>query len=247
MAVTTREELKQYALRSLGSPVIQINVADSQLEDRLDEALQMYADQHYDATVESYMGYAVQQADLDNGYITLPNDVIYVVKMLSLVGSQANQFTVQWQVEAAAFATLTDVVGGGMVDYVLRKQNLAMVQQLLSGAKVITFSRHMNRVKIEGDYAHYLTVGDFVMFHCYKTIVAEDFPSIYNDTWLKKYTVALFKKQWGSNLGKFSEIVLLGGITLRGDAIFSEALEEIEKLEEQLEKKYTVPPAFFIG
>jgi hypothetical protein len=39
MAVTTRDGLKNYALRALGAPVLEINVDDDQIEDRIDEAL----------------------------------------------------------------------------------------------------------------------------------------------------------------------------------------------------------------
>ena len=51
----TRETLKQYALRALGKPVIEINVDDDQLEDRLDEALQYFAQYHYDGIRRTYL------------------------------------------------------------------------------------------------------------------------------------------------------------------------------------------------
>ena len=53
----TRETLKQYALRALGKPVIEINVDDDQLEDRLDEALQYFAQYHYDGIQRAYLKY----------------------------------------------------------------------------------------------------------------------------------------------------------------------------------------------
>ena len=53
----SRETLKQYALRALGKPVIEINVDDDQLEDRLDEGLQYFAQYHYDAIKRTYLKY----------------------------------------------------------------------------------------------------------------------------------------------------------------------------------------------
>jgi hypothetical protein len=52
---TTREAFKEYCLRSLGAPTIDINVDDEQLEDRIDDALQYYRDYHFDGTEETYL------------------------------------------------------------------------------------------------------------------------------------------------------------------------------------------------
>ena len=61
----SREQLKQYALRILGKPVIEINVDDDQLEDRLDEALQYFAQYHYDGIEKMYLKYQITQEDVD--------------------------------------------------------------------------------------------------------------------------------------------------------------------------------------
>lgn len=59
MAVTTREEFKQYCLRALGAPVIEINVDNDQVEDRIDEALKYYADYHFDGSSKIYLKHQV--------------------------------------------------------------------------------------------------------------------------------------------------------------------------------------------
>ena len=51
---STREELKQYCLRTLGQPVIEINVEDDQLEDRMDEGLQFFQEYHFDGVERMY-------------------------------------------------------------------------------------------------------------------------------------------------------------------------------------------------
>ena len=61
---------------------------------------------------------------------------------------------------------------------------------------------------------------------------------IYNDIFLKKYTIALFKKQWGQNLIKFEGMQLPGGATLNGRQIYDDGNTELERLDEELQLKY---------
>ena len=67
----SREQLKDYALRKLGFPVIDINVDDDQLDDRIDDALQKFRDFHYDGTEEIYLAHQVTSGDISNTYITV--------------------------------------------------------------------------------------------------------------------------------------------------------------------------------
>ena len=60
----SRAEFKEYCLRKLGKPVIEINVDDDQVEDRIDEALLYFADYHFDATEKVFYKYAIQENDL---------------------------------------------------------------------------------------------------------------------------------------------------------------------------------------
>ena len=70
---------------------------------------------------------------------------------------------------------------------------------------------------------------------------------VYDDMFLKKYTTALFKRQWGENLKKFSGIQMPGGVTLNGDQIYQEAVQEIAAIEQEMSLKYELPPSFMIG
>ena len=65
--------------------------------------------------------------------------------------------------------------------------------------------------------------------------------------WVKDYATSLIKKQWGMNMSKFQNVQLPGGVTLNGEKIYSDALEELEKLEEQLRSTYEEPPMDMIG
>jgi hypothetical protein len=85
MAVpTTRTEFKAYCLRRLGDPVIDINVDDEQVEDRIDDALKYYQDYHFDGTERVLVKHVVTASDKSNGYITLANSIIGVNSILDL-------------------------------------------------------------------------------------------------------------------------------------------------------------------
>ncbi len=64
MSVASREQLKQYALRALGSPVLEINVDDTQLEDRLDEALDYFVLYHYEGVEQMYLKAKINASEL---------------------------------------------------------------------------------------------------------------------------------------------------------------------------------------
>jgi hypothetical protein len=70
---------------------------------------------------------------------------------------------------------------------------------------------------------------------------------MWNDTWLKKYTTALIKRQWGTNLSKFDGMQLPGGVTINASKIYEEAQAEIEALDESLINSYSLPPDFCVG
>ena len=63
----SRSQLIEYAKRQLGAPVVEINVADEQCEDCLDDAFQMYQERHYDGVMKMPLKYKVTQADIDRG------------------------------------------------------------------------------------------------------------------------------------------------------------------------------------
>jgi hypothetical protein len=76
-------------------------------------------------------------------------------------------------------------------------------------------------------------------------------PATYSDVWsdlfLKKYSTALIKKQWGQNLIKFEGLQLPGGITLNGRQMYDDATAELERIEEEMQVKYELPVDFSVG
>ena len=109
------------------------------------------------------------------------------------------------------------------------------------------FSQLDNRLYIDMDWKNDLQEDEWLVIECYRKLDPASFGDIFNDIYLKRYTTALFKKQWGANLSKFNGVAMVGGVTLNGQQIFSEACADIEKLENELRTTYELNPAFMIG
>ena len=97
------------------------------------------------------------------------------------------------------------------------------------------------------DWANDLMVGEFLVIEAYRKMNPETHTDVYNDIFLKRYVTSLFKKQWGANLSKFDGVAMIGGVTLNGRQIYSEALSDIEKLETEIRSTFELNPAMMIG
>ena len=258
MAVpTSRDTHKDYCLRALGHPVIEINVDDDQLDDRIDESLQFYQEYHSDAMVRDLRKHQLIQADIDNGYVDVPDasGMFTVNNVFALSTSQTDEgmFSVDYQMHLSDIFNLTGRsygVGGydGLIHYELSQQYLSMVNRNISGMyEMIEFSRHMNRVIFHADVLSDLGVGQYIIIDGYTAIDPDTYTDVWNDMFLKRYTTALFKRQWGLNLIKFEGMQLPGGVTFNGRQIFDDANQEILKIEEEMQLRYEEPPHFFVG
>ena len=246
---STRQGLIDYCLRSLGAPVIEINLDEDQIDDRVDEAIQYYQTYHSDALVRTFVKHTLTEEDMENTYITLPEELIYVnrvfpLKQSSMMGTDL--FSVQYQMMMSDIYSLRDP--GSIVNYEITKQYMNMIELELNGmSQQIIFSRHQNRLSIAVDWKHTLQAGKIIIMEGYIALNPTDYPQIYNDMILKKYTKALLKRQWGQNLSKFEGMQLPGGVTINGSKIYEEAIAEIEKIEEEFELRYSMPTDFYIG
>jgi hypothetical protein len=97
------------------------------------------------------------------------------------------------------------------------------------------------------DWKNDLEEDEFIVIECYRRLDPNTYTDVFNDIYLKRYTTALFKKQWGANLSKFNGVAMVGGVTLNGQQIYSEALADIEKLETEIRSTFELNPAFMIG
>ena len=243
----SRQELADYCLRALGAPVVEINIDDDQLGDRIDEAFQFYREYHSDATIRRYRKHQVTATDVTNEYIDIPETFIHVSRVLPFqVTGGAGDFNVEYQI---MLNDIYDLRGpNSVLHYAMSQQHLALVDTLFDGKdQTVRFNRHMNRLFIETRWGTDIKAGEFIIIEGYETVDPATFTDVYNDIFLKKYLIALIKRQWGTNLKKFGGLQLPGGVEINGQQIYDEANEEIKEIEEQMQSRYEMPPLDFMG
>jgi hypothetical protein len=130
--------------------------------------------------------------------------------------------------------------------FVTTMQYIEMLQQLLDPEKQITFSRYANRLTLHMNWKDFVA-GQFLLIEAYRSTDPDLYTEVWNDTMLKRHTIALVKRQWGANLSKYDGINLPGNLTFNGQRIYSEAQEELEKIMEDYMTKYEEPPDFCTG
>lgn len=255
-SISNREEFKQYCLRRLGFPVIELNLDDDQIDDRIDDALQYWQDYHFDGTQKVYYIKAITQTDINNKYLNLTGakdtsnnymEIVGVTRIFPVQDSQASvsMFDLRYQLR---LNELYDFTSASYINYTLTAQHLRSLELLFSGEVPIRFQRHMQRLYIDWAWgASEAPVGTVVIAEAYANIDPAIYNRVWSDRWLKEYATALIKRTWGNNLKKFSGIQLPGGVTLNGDKIYEEAVGEIEKLESEMQSEYGSPLEFLMN
>lgn len=243
----TRDELAEYCLRALGAPVIEINLDEEQIDDRIDEAIQFYQEYHSDAVVRTFVKHEITQDTIDNREIELPDSVLSVTRIRGLNSSSlGGMFSVKYQMHLNDVAGLNGSNGGGLVNYEMTKQNLSLIDDIINGhSQQVSYSRHKNTIKIHSDIESYAGVGNFILIECYQTVDPNSYPEVYNDMALKELLTLLLKKQWGTNLIKFEGMQLPGGVTINGRPIYDDAVTDLKELKERWQLQYEAPVDFY--
>jgi len=267
---TTKATFKSYCLRALGFGVIDINVSDDQVDDRIDEALQYFAQYHYDGIEKMYLKYQVTEADITraasnttttatdtidstitasfgegNGFIPMPSSVVSVIQIFPFDDSSTNNmFDIRYQLR---LNDLYDFSSTSIIHYEMTMQQLDHLSHILVGEKPLRFNQHQNRLYIDMDWSHDVNAGEFLIIECYRKIDPASYSDIFDDIYLKRYATALIKRQWGANLSKFNGVAMLGGVTMNGEAIYSQAIEELNRLEEQIQLSFETPIDYMVG
>jgi len=276
----SRSEFKNYCLRQLGAPVLEINVADEQIDDIIDDSLQYFHERHFDGVIRTYLKYQVTQDDIDRGkgpgqsgvtgittttatatidgasmqfdweensnYLQVPPSVIGVEKVFHFDGSQSmssGMFSIKYQL------FLNDIYFWGameMLTYNMTRTYLADLEFALTTQKQFRFNQRMDRLYLDVSWSE-LTPGDYLVIDCFRTLDPNDYARVWNDSFLKKYTTALLKKQWGQNLIKFQGVKLPGGVELNGREIYEDGVKELEIIREMMSNTYELPPLDMIG
>jgi hypothetical protein len=315
---TTRESLKQYCLRDLGAPVLEVNVDDDQLEDRIDQALDYWRLYHYDGIEKLYMKQQIRASEIvieesiadtfkledivtgqssnatakvsrenirvstgtlllvrditgeftegetilagngqsatlvsatkheyDNKYIEIDDWVYGITRVIPFAqaSSSKNLFDLQYQLR---LNDLYDLSSTSIVYFKTVMSHLAMLDLELNGYPLYRFNRLQSRLYLDINWETDIPLGDYVVVEAYRALNPAEFTKVWNEPWLKKYVTAQFKRQWGTNLKKFTGLQLPGGVTLDGDKLYQEAMDEIQHLEDDLMTK-SAPLDFFMG
>jgi len=243
---SSRQGLIDYCLRRLGHPVIEINIDEDQVEDRIDDAFQFYREYHYDAVERVYLKYQITSEDMTNRYIPLNDNIVGVDRILPFSNRSTgiNIFDVRYQI---LINDLYSLMSTDLIYYSQVKTQIELINQLLVGVKPVRFNRHMNRLYIDMDWEADVEVGSFIIVECFRILDPDTYTDVYNDRFLKQYATALIKRQWGENMKKFQGVQLPGGVLLNGQQIFDEAIEELTRLEQEMQSRFELPPDMFVG
>ena len=266
---TSKSTFKSYCLRNLGFGVIDINVSDDQADDRIDEALQYFAQYHYDGVEKMYLKYKITQTDIDrargnstttaadsvdstitasfeegNNFIPMPSAVVSVTNIFDFTNAiQQNMFDIRYQLR---LNDLYDFSSTSIIQYQMTMQQLDLLSHVLVGEVPIRFNQHQNRLYLDMNWEA-MTLDEYLIIDCYRKIDPATYTDIFDDIYLKRYATALIKRQWGANLSKFNGVATLGGVSMNGEQIYSQAIEEIQGLEEQIQLQFETPIDYMIG
>ena len=243
--ITSRDQFKEYCLRKLGKPVIEINVDEDQVEDRVTEAISYYWDYHFDGAEKVFYKYQVTQQDINNKYIIMPDNIIGVVNLFE-VGAALNTnnlFNIRYQIALNDLYTLTSV---SMVPYYMALQHIQFLEQFLVGKQPLRYNRILNKCYIDMDWT-IVNVDSYLILEAYQVVDPEQYTRGYNERWLQNYATTLIKEQWGTNLKKFAGMQLPGGLTFNGQQIYDEAVNERKVMEQEMISSYSLPVTDMIG
>lgn len=236
----SRETFKEHCLRRLGKGVIDINVSDEQVDDRIDQAIIYYQDYHFDGVQKTFLKHVVTADDKTNGYISISdNNIIGIVDIFDIgdATSTNNLFNIRYQI---ALNDLYDLSRYDLVPFYMNFQNIRFIEEILIGKQPLRFNRHTNQLHIDMDWEK-LNVGDYLVAHVYSKYDPDTYTDMWGDRWLAEYCTALIQVQWGQNLTKFVGMQLPGGVQFNGEAILSQGLEAKNKLQEEMISSYSLP------
>ena len=278
----SRQQLIDYCKRQLGAPVLEINVADEQVNDLVDDAVQYFQERHFDGVSQAFLKYKLTQNDVDRGrarggvndptagittttatatidgaamefdweensnYLQVPPEIIGVTKIFHYDGTNAmssGMFSIKYQM------FLNDIYYWGateLLTYAMTKTYLEDINFLLTTEKQIRFNKRMDRLYLDIDWGS-VSKNDYLVIDCFSQLNPNDYGRVWNDSFLKKYTTALLKRQWGQNLLKFQGVKLPGGVELNGRQIYDDAQKELDNIREQMSNTYELPPLDMVG
>lgn len=262
---SSKQTLIEYSLRQLGAPVVDINVDWQQCEDRVDDALQYFTERHFDGVEKTYFSHQLTDQDITNKYISTEDfpavagdgptgkEIVSVIKVMQFGPfTNINMFDIRYQMALTDYFGINRNLTGygnamGLAGYDSVKRYIKLIEDIFQPEKTVRFSKVTNRIYIDTNWQTEMRAGEYLMFETYAALDPEKYTEIWNDRYLKRYVTALIKRQWGANMAKYDGVMLPGGVTLKGSQIYTEAIQEIAVIEQQMLSEYELPPNFMTG
>jgi hypothetical protein len=274
---STRDELKEYCLRKLGAPILEINVDDDQIEDCIDDALQYFHERHFDGSERMYLKHKLTADDVirfqgDNEYsstldpdeaewknrknfIEVPDHVFGISRVFGISSNflrndlfgLSNQYYLMDLFSISSGGTFS-YGNFDMTNYYMIKQYFETLDMVINTGAFIEYRFNKRQNRLYIDIdVNRVHEDSFILVDCYRALDPNEFTKIWDDFFLKRYVTALIKRQWGQNLIKFNNVQLPGGVSLNGRQIFEDATKEIDEIESKIISDYELPPLDMIG
>ena len=181
----------------------------------------------------------------NSNYLQVPESVIGVEKIFKFDTSSisGSMFSIKYQLFLNDLYFFNSVE---LLQYAMTKRYLEDIDFLLTTEKQIRFNQRQDRLYLDIDWGAQ-SLDTFIVIDCFRALDPEEYKQVYNDPFVKRYFVALMKKQWGMNLIKFRGTKLPGGIELNGRELYEDAQRELDDIKQSMSTDYELPPLDFIG
>jgi hypothetical protein len=229
MAVMSREELKQYALRALGHPLVEVDITPEAMDDRIEEALDFFHEYYFDGSDKVFYKHQITQQDIINQYITVPSNIWGITNIFPFsnnINEPFNIFGLQ--------KSISNIASTSMIYYEQAMQHLSLIDSTLNTTRQFRFNRNTDKVFIDTNWKARFSPGTWLLLECYSIIDPEQNQKLWNNRTLKEYVIALFKKQWAQAYYKFDNIQLPGGVTVDGKTMYNDAKAECDDIEQNI-------------
>lgn len=246
MPVTNREQLKQYVFRALGAPLINIDVATEQLEDRVDEGIAFFREYYWDGIKKEYFKHQITAQNKIDKFIIIPDYIWSVNRVFNASNStngQPNIFDLEYQLR---MNDMRDLTSTSIVYYEQVMEHIALLQNRLNADRQFDFNRLEGKLYLNLNWDAKIFEGNFLLLDCYSVLDPDTSPKMWNERLFKEYITALTKKQWAQNLSKYQNVSLPGGVTIDAQTMYNTASDEIDKIEDQIMNSLS-PLEFFMG
>ena len=273
----SRQELRDYCLRQLGAPVLEINLDDDQIDDAIDDALQYFRERHFNGAEKMYLKHEFTDDDVTRfttanetvttaapdaatwenrkNYLEIPEHVFGISKVYGISSNFVrnslfglnNQY---YLMDLFSYTSGTGLAFGGvdMVNYYMVKQHFETMDMIINTGSLVQFRFNTRQDRLYIDIdPNRVTKDQWLLIECYRALDPSTFTEVFNDLFVKKYATALMKRSWGQNLIKFNGVTLPGGVSMNGRQLYEDALGEIAALMEDSISTYELPPLDMIG